>query len=224
METISDKVLRFYKGLDPPDFLPIEVEVMNPYKVDIAWDYTQKFYKKYFDDSNERVLLLGINPGRFGGGITGIPFTDPLQLENSCDIENQFEKRSELSSTFIYEMIHHLGGPATFYGKFYISAVCPLGFVKNGKNLNYYDIRELMEQWESFFVTKLKEQLSFCKSDQVFSIGQGQNISYLKLLNSKYKLFDKITALPHPRWVMQYKLKRKQAYIEEYSAKLAHHL
>ncbi len=39
-----------------------------------------------------RYLILGINPGRFGGGITGIPFTDPIRLQNICGIENDFQK------------------------------------------------------------------------------------------------------------------------------------
>ena len=50
----------------------------------------------------QRHLLLGINPGRFGGGVTGIPFTDPIRLQNVCGIENNFEKKQELSSVFIY--------------------------------------------------------------------------------------------------------------------------
>lgn len=194
---------------------------MNPYKSERAWNCTQAFYKKYFSDTRPRVLLLGINPGRFGGGITGIPFTDPVQLESTCAIENDFEKKSELSSGFIYEMINHLGGPAKFYGAFYISAVCPLGFVRHNKNLNYYDLKELMEEWEPFFVSTIKEQMRFCRTDHVFSIGQGQNIKYLTFLNAKHHLFEKITALPHPRWVMQYRLKRKNEYLEEYALKLS---
>ena len=32
----------------------------------------------------------------------------------------------------------------------------------------------------------------------------------------KYNWFEKITGLPHPRFIMQYKLKFKQDYIENY--------
>jgi len=219
-----DNILSFYKELKPPALLPIGVDVMNPYKEREAWKCTGQFYRKYYSDSKKRVLLLGINPGRFGGGITGIPFTDPIQLADTCGIKNTFEKRTELSSGFIYDMIKYCGGAEKFYSKIYISAVCPLGFVKDGKNLNYYDIKELQDHWEPFFVKTLEDQLSFCYKNEVFSIGLGKNAKYILYLNEKYKLFDKITPLPHPRWVMQYRLKRKQEFIEGIASKLRKHL
>ena len=215
----SDNILRFYEDLHPPSVLPGGVKVMNPYGSQHAWNCTQQFYEKFFQDDNKRILLLGINPGRFGSGITGIPFTDPIQLER-CGVKNTFEKRAELSSTFIYELIDHMGGPTAFYQSYYVSAVCPLGFTKDGVNLNYYDLKELQEKWEPFFVSTLKEQIEFCHTDEVYSIGMGKNVNYIQYLNKKYKLFEKITPLPHPRWIMQYRLKLKQHFIEDISNKL----
>ncbi|SFV68072.1 hypothetical protein MNB_SV-10-1583 [hydrothermal vent metagenome] len=58
------------------------------------------FYLKDYDDENPRTLLLGINPGRNGAGVTGIGFTDPILLEEKCGIANTLEKRSELSGFF----------------------------------------------------------------------------------------------------------------------------
>ncbi len=215
----SDNILRFYEGLHPPGVLPGGVKILNPYTSQQAWNCTQQFYEKFFHDDNKRILLLGINPGRFGSGITGIPFTDPIQLER-CGVKNTFEKRAELSSTFIYELIDHMGGPTAFYQSYYVSAVCPLGFTKDGVNLNYYDLKELQEKWEPFFVSTLKEQIEFCYTDEVYSIGMGKNVNYIQYLNKKYKLFEKITPLPHPRWIMQYRLKLKQHFIEDISNKL----
>ena len=71
-----------------------------------------------------------------GAGVTGIPFTDPLCLEQNCGIQNPFDKRPELSSDFIYRFISAYGSAESFYSKFLISSLCPLGFVRNGKNLN----------------------------------------------------------------------------------------
>ncbi|MFI5224347.1 MAG: DUF4918 domain-containing protein, partial [Nitrospirales bacterium] len=67
------------------------------------------------------MLILGINPGRLGAGLTGIPFTDPLKLQNICGIENTLPKKAELSADFIYTMISAFGGPEAFYKKFYFS-------------------------------------------------------------------------------------------------------
>ena len=97
------------------------------------------FLQKYFNDVRKRKLILGINPGRFGAGITGVNFTAAKQLTDECGIEHPFSNGSELSAEFIYAMIKAYGGPEKFYNKFFIGSVCPLGFVKAGKNINYYD-------------------------------------------------------------------------------------
>ncbi|MDX1479671.1 MAG: DUF4918 family protein, partial [Saprospiraceae bacterium] len=58
------------------------------------------------------------------------------------------------------------------------------------------------------------------RTDVVFSMGQGKNFKYLTDLNKEQHFFDKVVPLPHPRWVMQYKLKSKQVYLDQYVAAL----
>lgn len=220
--TIADKILGFYQKLEPPKNLPSEVEILNPYKDGQAWEVTREFYQKYYADEHPRIVLFGINPGRFGGGITGVPFSDPIQLETHCQIHTSFEKRAELSSGFIYEMIHSFGGAQSFYRHFYISAISPLGYVTQGKNLNYYDISNWKPLFQEYSSSKIKEQLDFPLSRKIaFSIGQGENVKFLNELNKKHQFFDQIITLPHPRWVMQYRLKRKAEFIQEYVSKLS---
>ena len=69
------------------------------------------FFEKFYSDNNPRRLLLGINPGRFGAGITGVNFTAPKQLKENCGIDHAWKKSSELSAEFIYDMITAYGGP-----------------------------------------------------------------------------------------------------------------
>jgi len=165
--------------------------------------------------------FIGINPGRFGGGITGIPFTDPMRLQNICGIENNFKKKYELSSVFIYEIIKKFGGAEKFYNKFFISAISPLGFTKHNKNLNYYDDKQLESSIKNFVIDSIKQQLKFgINTNVVFCLGEGKNLAYLTRLNNEMKFFEKIIALPHPRFIMQYKLKRKQEYIDRYLREL----
>ena len=179
------------------------------------------FYNKFYNDNNKRHLLIGINPGRFGGGVTGIPFTDPIRLEKICEIQNDFQKKQELSSVFIYEMIEAFGGASIFYKQFYFSAVSPLGFVKQGKNLNYYDDKILMKRIEPFVIDCMNKQIAFgLKTDVCFCIGEGENLKYLQKLNATYKWFDKIKSLSHPRFIMQYKVKRKEEFIQQYLTEL----
>ena len=215
--SFSDSVLDFYKGLKLRRRLPIGVSYMNPFTDAAAFGVTREFYQKYYNDTNPRRIILGINPGRFGGGITGVPFTDPINLELHCGIPNEFPKKPELSSTFIYMMINAYGGPDKFYGNYFITALSPLGFVKDGKNLNYYDIPELKTAVEPFVIECLKEQLSWnVERDRVWCLGEGENFRYLTGLNEKYKFFREIIPLPHPRFIMQYKRKSLQQYIDRY--------
>jgi len=219
---LSNKILSFLENLDLKIDLPAEVEIMNPFKDQATFNLCKKFYKKYYSDNNSRHLIFGINPGRFGGGITGIPFTDPIRLQNICGIENELQKKQELSSVFIYEMIQTFGEPKIFFGKFYISAISPLGFTKHNKNLNYYDDRQLENSIKNFVIDCIKKHLSFGINRKVaFCLGEGKNFAYLSKLNNEMKFFDKIVALPHPRFIMQYKLKKKEEYIERYLRELA---
>src|SRR6185437_1462104 len=90
--------------------LPKGISIMNPFKDEVANSIATKFYKKFYNDTNRRYLILGINPGRFGGGITGVPFTDPKRLIEKCGIDYKCELKHEPSSVFIYEMIDAFGG------------------------------------------------------------------------------------------------------------------
>jgi hypothetical protein len=218
----GEKVTSFLFSLQLPFKLPKDVGVLDVYQQPNVQLACTRFYQQFYHNHHQRQLLLGINPGRFGGGVTGIPFTDPIRLANNCLIANEFTKQKELSSAFIYDMIAAFGGPETFYQQFYISSVSPLGFVKHGKNLNYYDDTILMKKIESFAADCIQTQISFGINTSIcFCIGEGENLKFLTRLNEKYKWFGTIKGLPHPRFIMQYKVKQKEAYINQYLQTLA---
>jgi hypothetical protein len=210
-------IKKFYNQLAVPPGLPASVEVMVPFSeqsVDEAFD---AFYRKFYDDTNPRRFIIGINPGRFGGGITGIPFTDPIRLEEACGIPNIFQKRQELSSVFIYKMINAYGGPQAFYSRHYITSYSPLGFTRHGKNLNYYDDNVLAAAVEPYAANCLKKQIAFGGDKTIaYCLGDGTNFKYLSRLNEKHGFFKRIIPLSHPRFIMQYKLKKVDEYIDRY--------
>ena len=213
----SEDVLQYYHQLDGPTNLPLDVGILNPYLDQTAFILCQEFYHKYYNDNFSRSLLFGINPGRFGAGLTGIPFTDTKTLTDYCGIKNDLPARGELSSTFIYEMINAFGGVELFYQQYFISAISPLGYVRNGVNLNYYDFPNYRTIFEPYVVQEIRSQLQFNIDPSIgYCIGKGTNFDFFKYLNDKYQFFKNIKALPHPRWVMQYKLKKKQVYIDQY--------
>jgi hypothetical protein len=215
MITFGQKAIKYFTTLKSPTALPVSIEVMNPYKSKEVKKIIGNFYSKYFNDTNERVYILGINPGRFGGGLTGIAFTDPVALEEHCGIKNNFDKRAELSSRFVYSFIKEYGGVKKFYSKFFISAIYPLALISNGKNYNYYDSESIYKKLKPSLVNSLKMQTSFgARKDVVICLGK-KNEKYLKGLNDELGLWNKIITLEHPRYIMQYKLKGVDYYIRK---------
>ena len=223
--TFGEKILEFYRKLDlPADILPENIDVMMPMKNQKIIDINEKFYREYYSDHDNRIFLIGINPGRFGGGLTGIPFTDPVNLQETLNIKNELPKRQELSSRFIYQVIESMGGPGIFFKKCYLTAVSPLGFVKKDRNLNYYDSKELTVHYKSRFVEWMREQVNAgARTDIAYSLGRGRNYAFLNELNSKYKFFNKLAALPHPRWVMQYRYQQRVSFVNMYTSQIQHY-
>lgn len=190
---------------------------MNPYQDSYTLSLCEQFYSNYYNDSEPRTLVLGINPGRFGSGTTGISFTDPVVLQEACGIKNDLLKKTELSASFIYQMIDVYGGPEKFYRNFFVSAVSPLGFTKNGKNINYYDDIKLQKAVSPFIVASINGLLKLnINRTKCFCIGEGKNFDFLMNLNQKYHWFETIVPLAHPRFIMQYKRKQLTSYIQHY--------
>lgn len=218
---LSTDILRFYKTIQLNFPLPADVSVLYPYGDREVWSVVRLFYEKYYADNGSRVILFGINPGRFGAGITGIPFTDPIRLEAVCGIRNPFQKRQELSSEFIYQVVEAWGGGAAFYHHFFVSALSPLGFVSGGKNLNYYDDKTLLTAATPYILEKILHQKNMVRSGETcFCLGEGTNYKHFCRMNAGHGFFREIVPLPHPRWVMQYRRKRVNEYVRLYVDKL----
>jgi hypothetical protein len=220
----AEKAIRFNKLLRyTGNALPPGIRMMNPFtESDQPLQIVEKFYRKYYSDHKPRHLILGINPGRFGAGLTGIPFTDPKRLESECQIGYIGKQTHEPSSVFIYEMIHAYGGADAFYRDFYINSICPLGFTsadKTGKekNYNYYDSRELRDAVRPFIIENIHTLIGMdVNREMCFCFGTGENEKYLKKLNEEYGFFKEIISLEHPRYIMQYKHVEKNDYIHKY--------
>jgi hypothetical protein len=100
--------------------------------------------------------------------------------------------------------------------------VCPLGFTKPGRsgkqiNYNYYDDKILADTMYDFILNSLQKQISFgINTDVCYCLGTGKNYKFLEELNRKENLFGKIVPLEHPRFIMQYRRKQLNNYIDKY--------
>lgn len=262
MQSVAGRLINFYQSLKPPQDLPKGIEVLFPQKDPQVIVIVETFFKKYFNDHHPRGLILGINPGRYGAGITGVNFTAPKQLREYCGVDHHFRISSELSAEFIYEMINAYGGVKKFYHDWFIGSVCPLGFVtsprlsndpiprgkpipatikedestrypsgggdatglikeKDGKNINYYDDKRLLEAVTPFIIDCINKQVAMgFKTDKCICVGGEKNFKFLSALNNKHKWFGEIIPLPHPRFILQYRRKQKDIYIHQYLSAL----
>lgn len=221
--TFADKVNSFNRKLKFNKRLPKNIMIMNPFRENQSiLSVTKSFYDKYYRDEKKRKIILGINPGRHGAGVTGIPFTDTIRLEKYCGIRiNEFNSY-ETSSEFIYKMIDEYGGVRKFYSRYYINAVCPLGFTKPGRsgkqvNYNYYDDKTFADTMYDFILNSLQKQIAFgINTDICYCLGTGKNYKFLEELNRNENLFREIIPLEHPRFIMQYRRKKLNNYIDKY--------
>ncbi len=150
--------------------------------------------------------------------ILGVPLTDPIRLKTICNIESNFPKKPELSSQFIYDYFFTRYSIDDFYRKFFIGAVCPLGLESNGRNMNYYDNKTLLNNLlEHFIPDNMDKQIEIgCSKKVAICLGEGTNYSILEKLNKEYHFFEKIIKVSHPRYIMQYKRKSINDYVQQY--------
>lgn len=221
-KTFADKVIAFNRQLNYPGELPEGFRVLNPYLDNPeTLDVMQQFYQKYYADNSQRKFIIGINPSRHGAGVTGVPFTDTKRLEAVCGITMHSAHTHEISSVFMYDMIAEYGGPEAFYNHFYINSPFPLAIVRQSKtgqwlNANYYDDPALFAAVQEFMIASLEKHINMgLDTSKVFVLGK-KNAGFIQKLNQKAQLFGQIEILEHPRFIQQYKLKEKHAYIDKY--------
>jgi hypothetical protein len=211
------QAVNFFLGLKKPAALPSSINIINPYSSPEVKSIVSDFYNKFYNDNRKRIFLFGINPGRYGGGITGIPFTDPAALEDYCSIPNSFKKQRELSSIFIYELIKAFGGTEIFFQSFYLTALYPLAITMDNKNYNFYDNPAVLKYLYNDIKNSVKAQIKFgAVNNIVISLGK-KNAVYLSRINEELGLFKKIEIFEHPRFIMQYKRKNLTDYLTEYT-------
>lgn len=214
--SFSIEAIKYFCNLNSHKSIPRGIEIINPYESGAIKSVVKNFYSKFYNDDKKRIFMIGINPGRLGGGLTGIAFTDPVALREHCGIENDLGGRKELSSKFIYTFIEKAGGTQKFFSKVFLTALYPFAITKNGRNYNYYEEKSLAEKLEPEIVRTIKTQIEFgARRDFAILLGK-KNATYFSRINEEHNFFKKIIVLEHPRYIMQYRLKKIDHYIDKY--------
>lgn len=221
-KTFAERVIDYNEQLRFTEPLPEGFKVMNPFlKNPEGLTAMKQFYRKYYNDYHQRKLILGINPGRFGAGITGIPFTDTKHLVSECGINFQGTKTHEPSATFVYKMINAYGGTTSFYHDIYIHSLFPLAIIrKNNKgnfvNCNYYDDKLLIQLLRPFMLRHLSSQLEMDVDTEVAYVLGKKNAVFVEKINKEGGFFKRLEVFEHPRYIQQYKSKEALAYANKF--------
>ncbi len=221
----GQRLYSFYAALSLEASFPSGVQVMNPYQRPETLQCVRAFCERYYGDENQRVSIWGINPGRFGGGLTGLSFTDPVILRDVCGIETPFGTKQELSAEYVWSVIREFGGAERFFSSFFLTALCPLGFVQEkeqGKvNYNFYDDPQLFRAVKPFMIETMQQQLALgLRRDVAICFGAGKLQKAFEAINKEHSFFERIVALEHPRFIMQYRRKQLQDYRRKYCSTL----
>lgn len=124
--------------------------VYNP--LDYAWAGHHEYLQRY-GTRQERVLLVGMNPGPWGMAQTGVPFGDVVMVREWFGIDaplgdnlpHQHPKypilgmacpRNEGSGSRLWRWAEaRLGSPVDFFARFLVWNYCPLLFIGKDRNL-----------------------------------------------------------------------------------------
>lgn len=134
MKTLVKNHLEFCEN-----FIKLNTKELNLKGVEILVEFLKnkknilKFHKKFVEPYTPKIVLVGINPGRFGSGLTGIPFTDFNSLSKLLD-DKTLGNKKEQSATFIFSIIESIG-VENFFKNIYLTNLSAVGFVdaKNKK-------------------------------------------------------------------------------------------
>lgn len=216
-ESFGNAIERFLCGLRLHVPLPEGITVLDPYRDAEVRGVVHTMTSTYYTGTQPRLGVWGINPGRFGAGVTGLSFTDPWALEHQLGIATSLRGRRELSAEFISMVIDAYGGPHAYYHDVYMCALSPLGFVKDGVNINFYDDKDLQRDIVPFVLDSLRAQhAAGLVPDRCIVLGSGALRRFMERSIRPVMHYAEVGYLDHPRYIMQYKRSQTSSYVREY--------
>ena len=185
--------------------------VYNP--LDYAWEVHNNYLSK-FGNLGAKTILLGMNPGPWGMGQTGVPFgdvtkaTDYLGLSGKVGSPEKLHpkrpviglecERGEVSGTRLWGIIEEMFGSAErAHQHFFVVNHCPLlMFDANGSNLTPDKLRgEAATRLLSLCDEHLRQVVSILGAERVIGVGAYAEKQAKKALAGNDVEIDRI---PHP--------------------------
>lgn len=155
----------------------------------------REFFARYYGSAGPRVALVGINPGRFGGGKTGLPFLDPPAV--SALLGRDLPGGGERSARFLWEVIA-AEEPERFFDAVFITNLSWFGFARDGRNLN---MDSLPAAAQSAIETNFIREMEFVRPRAVMPLGGWVERRLRRMREVGALNVPILTTLPHPRYV-----------------------
>ncbi len=180
--------------------------------LDYAWSIASSYLREY-GAGQKRVLLLGMNPGPFGMGQTGVPFgevsfvrdwmklqgkvTRPRAEHPKRPITGLLSTRSEVSGKRLWGLFSRAHPDArTFFDQALVMNYCPLLFLsETGSNLTPDKLpKPARARLEKICDEHLREAIAMLRPELVIGVGgyAAGKIESLELAGAKTGL------MPHP--------------------------
>lgn len=202
MERLKSRVKRLRFG-EPVAY------VYNP--LEYAWPVARAYFERYGRGPKE-VLFLGMNPGPFGMGQTGIPFgevaavRDYLQLSGEIASPRRFHvkrpvlgfecPRSEVSGQRLWgAFAKRHPAPEDFFARAFVLNYCPLLFLgESGANLTPDKVaKEERTKLEAICDKALAEAIAVLQPKHIVGVGM-----YAAKRASLVTGRDDVITMPHP--------------------------
>ena len=187
------------------------IQVLQEFLTHRAW--LDAFWQHYVPYPLPQTVILGLNPGRFGAGQTGIPFIDFRSLSVLLPDAELPKLDSEPSATFFFRVVQQIGAEK-FYREFFVSNVSALGYLRNGKNANYTDLPQVAQQ---IVARNFAEEMAALRPKRIIALGREAEASAQELYPDGSV---RISHLPHPSWIMTYRLREAQSWVRRYAQML----
>ena len=202
--------------------------VYNP--LDYAWDVHNNYLTK-FGDLGAKTILLGMNPGPWGMGQTGVPFgditkaTDYLRLDGKVRSPTKLHpkrpvmglncQRGEVSGTRLWGIVEDIFGDAeNAHKKLFVVNHCPLlMFDSNGTNLTPDKLRgDAAKNLLSICDEHLRTVVKILNAQRVIGVGAYAEKQAKKALDG---MDIEIERIPHPSPANPFSNRNKGEYWRE---------
>lgn len=155
-------------------------------------DLVRAYYEKFYANRGNRLVLCGINPGRYGAGETGIPFVDfdgvsRLMSEN-------YGHDQERSAQFILSVIEGYG-LGEFQNSVYLTNLSWFGFRRDGRNMNYYNLPRIVRHQ---FLESFVEEMKIVQPSAIVPLSEEVARELRKLAAAGQLDFPIADRIPHP--------------------------